>query len=92
MMKLYRGPYIDASCQDWFHLAQWFQMRRLKCDALTDDDGRRRRTTDDGRFMVKKAHPEGSGSGELKMSQCESRSQYTEACSGELENQTIAIS
>ena len=26
------GPYIDASCQVWFHLAKLFQGRRLKYD------------------------------------------------------------
>ena len=36
MNKLYKGPYIDASCQVWFHLAQQFQRRRLKCEKLTD--------------------------------------------------------
>jgi hypothetical protein len=30
MKKLYRGPYIDAFCQAWFHLAQLFQRSRLK--------------------------------------------------------------
>jgi hypothetical protein len=30
MKKLYRGPYIDAFCQAWFHLAQLFQKSRLK--------------------------------------------------------------
>jgi hypothetical protein len=25
MEKLYRGPYIDAYCQIWFHLAKLFQ-------------------------------------------------------------------
>jgi hypothetical protein len=30
MEKLYRGPYIDAYCQAWFHLAKLFQRRRLK--------------------------------------------------------------
>jgi hypothetical protein len=30
MKKLYRGPYIDAFCQVWFHLAQLFQRSRLK--------------------------------------------------------------
>jgi hypothetical protein len=29
MKKLYRGPYIDAFCQAWFHLAQLFQRRRF---------------------------------------------------------------
>ena len=32
-----KGPYIDASCQVWFHLAQQFQRRRLKCELWTDD-------------------------------------------------------
>jgi hypothetical protein len=27
--KLYRGPYIDASCQVWLHLAKQFQRRRF---------------------------------------------------------------
>jgi hypothetical protein len=27
--KLYRGPYIDASCQIWLHLAKQFQRRRF---------------------------------------------------------------
>ena len=44
MNKLYKGPYIDASCQVWFHLALQFQRRRLKCEKLRTD-GR----TDDGR-------------------------------------------
>ena len=52
MRKLYKGPYIDASYQVQFHLAQWFQRRRLKCEKLTDD-GRR---TDDGRQVMTKAH------------------------------------
>jgi hypothetical protein len=34
--KLYSGPYIDAFCQAWFHLAQLFQRRRLKCEKLMD--------------------------------------------------------
>ena len=52
MNKFYKGPYMDASCQVWFHLAQQFQRRRLKCEKLTNgqtDD-------DDGRLMVAKAH------------------------------------
>ena len=32
-----RGPSIDASYQVSFHLAEVFQMRRLKCEKLTDD-------------------------------------------------------
>ena len=36
MKKLYRGPYIDASCQVWFHLAQLFQWRRLKCEKVNE--------------------------------------------------------
>ena len=45
MKKLYRGPYIDAFCQVWFHLVQLFQRSRLKYEKLTDG----RRKTDDGR-------------------------------------------
>ena len=51
MTKLCKGPTIDASCQVWFHLTQWFQRRRSKCEKLTDD----------GRFMVAKAHPDPLG-------------------------------
>jgi hypothetical protein len=29
MKKLYRGSYIDASCQVWLHLAKQFQRRRF---------------------------------------------------------------
>jgi hypothetical protein len=29
MKKLYRGPYIDAFCQVWLHLAKQFQRRRF---------------------------------------------------------------
>jgi hypothetical protein len=36
MKKLYRGPYIDAFCQVWFHLVQLFQRSRLKYEKLTD--------------------------------------------------------
>ena len=62
MNKLHKGPYIDASCYVWFHLAQQFQRRRLKCEKLTTDgrrtdDGRTDgRTTDDGRPVVAIAH------------------------------------
>jgi hypothetical protein len=28
MEKLYRGPYIDAYCQVWFHLAKLFNFDR----------------------------------------------------------------
>jgi hypothetical protein len=35
MKKLYRGPYIDAFCQVWFHLVQLFQRSRLKYEKLT---------------------------------------------------------
>jgi hypothetical protein len=41
MKKLYRGPYIDAFCQVWFHLA-WLFQRRLKCEKVngrTKSDG-----------------------------------------------------
>ena len=51
LWKLYRRPPIDAPCQVWLHLAQWFQRRTWKCEKLTDD----------GRFMVAKAHPHPSG-------------------------------
>jgi hypothetical protein len=39
MKELYRGPYIDAICQVWFHLVQLFQRSRVKYEKLTD--GRR---------------------------------------------------
>jgi hypothetical protein len=29
MKKLYRGSYIDASCQVWLHLAKQLQRRRF---------------------------------------------------------------
>jgi hypothetical protein len=29
MKKLYRGSYIDASCQVWLHFAKQFQRRRF---------------------------------------------------------------
>jgi hypothetical protein len=45
MKKLYRGPYIDAFCQAWFHLAQFFQRSRLKYEKVNG------RTTDDGWTM-----------------------------------------
>jgi hypothetical protein len=35
MKKFYRGPYIDAFCQVWFHLVQLFQRSRLKYEKLT---------------------------------------------------------
>jgi hypothetical protein len=34
MEKLYRGPYIDAYCQVWFHLAKLFQRRKLKYEKV----------------------------------------------------------
>ena len=34
MEKLYRGPYIDAYCQVWFHLAKLFQRRRFKYEKV----------------------------------------------------------
>jgi hypothetical protein len=40
MKKIYRGPYIDAFCQVWFHLAQLFQRSRLKYEKVNG------RTTD----------------------------------------------
>jgi hypothetical protein len=36
-MKLYRGPYIDAYCQVWFHLAKLFQRRRLKYEKVNEN-------------------------------------------------------
>jgi hypothetical protein len=53
MSNLYKGPSIDASYQVSVHLAEGFQRRRLKCKKLTDN---RRRTTDDGRQVMAKAH------------------------------------
>ena len=50
MKKLYRGPYIDAFCQVWFHLAQLFQRSRLKYEKV---NGRR---TDDGRQVMAIPH------------------------------------
>ena len=46
MSTLYKGPSIDASYQVSVHLAEGFQMRRLKCEKLTDD----------GRQVMAKAH------------------------------------
>ena len=37
MNNIYRGPYIDASYQVSVHLAEGFQMIRLKYEKLTDD-------------------------------------------------------
>jgi hypothetical protein len=34
MEKLYRGPYINAYCQVWFHLAKLLQRRRLKYEQV----------------------------------------------------------
>ena len=51
MEKLYRGPYIDAYCQVWFHLVKLFQRRRLKYEQVNG------RTTSDGNTF---------GPGELK--------------------------
>ena len=42
MKQLYRGPYIDALCQVWFHLAQLFQRSTLKYEKVngrTPSDG-----------------------------------------------------
>ena len=36
MGTLYTGLSIDDSCQVSVHLAKRFQMRRIKCDKLTD--------------------------------------------------------
>ena len=54
----------DALCQVWLKLARWFWRRRWKCEKFTDRrmDGRTyrqtdgRRTTDDGRQVIRKAH------------------------------------
>jgi hypothetical protein len=46
MEKLYRGPYIDAYCQVWFHLAKLFQRRRLKYEKVNG------RTTSDGNNLT----------------------------------------
>ena len=64
MKKLYRGPYIDAFCQVWFHLAQLFQRSRLKYEKVNGrktDDGR----TTDAKWWQYLTWP--FGSGELKM-------------------------
>jgi predicted aminopeptidase len=34
--KLYKGPYIDAYYQVWFHLAMLFQRRRLKYEKVNE--------------------------------------------------------
>jgi hypothetical protein len=44
--EIYRGPYIDAFCQVWFHLAQSFQRSRLKYEKVNG------RTMDDGRQVM----------------------------------------
>ena len=59
MEKVYRGPYIDAYCQIWFHLAKLFQRRRLKYEKVN------RRTTSDGNT----SHGPNFGPGELKNDQ-----------------------
>jgi hypothetical protein len=46
MSNLHRKPSIDASYQVSVHLAEGFQMRRLKCEKLTGDG---RQTPSDGR-------------------------------------------
>ena len=58
MKKLYRGPYIDAFCQAWFHLAQLFQRGRLKYEKVNG------RTTDAKWWQYLLTWP--FGSGELK--------------------------
>jgi hypothetical protein len=40
VIALFSGPYIDAYCQVWFHLAKLFQRRRLKYEKVNG------RTTD----------------------------------------------
>jgi hypothetical protein len=37
-----RGPSKDHSSKVWSNLAQWFLRRRLKCEKLTTDDGRKK--------------------------------------------------
>jgi hypothetical protein len=59
MKKLYRGPYIDAFCQAWFHLAQLFQRSRLKYEKVNEWTTDGRRTPIDGNtshdpFLTKK--------------------------------------
>jgi hypothetical protein len=54
MEKLYRGPYIDAYCQVWFHLAKLFQRRRLKYEKV---NGRRRIILFSDWLMLKKSSP-----------------------------------
>jgi hypothetical protein len=49
MSNLYRGPFIDASCQVSVHLDKGFQRRRLECKKLADD---RRRTPSDGKSSL----------------------------------------
>ena len=46
MSNFYRGPSIDASYQVSDQLVLQFQIRRLKCEKLTDD----------GRQVMVKAH------------------------------------
>jgi hypothetical protein len=48
--EFYRGPYIDAFCQAWFHFAQLFQRNRLKYEKVNG------RTTDDGRQVMAIPH------------------------------------
>jgi hypothetical protein len=54
MKKLYRGPYIDAYCQGWFHLARLFQRSRLKYEKV---NGR----TTDAKWWQYLTWPFGSG-------------------------------
>ena len=58
MRKIYKGLYIDASWQVWFHLSQWFQ-RRLKCETLTTDDGHFMMAITHMTFWVMKAKKKG---------------------------------
>jgi hypothetical protein len=53
MSNFYKGPSIDASYQVSVHLAEWFQMRRLKFERLTDDG---RQMTDGVHQEKAKAH------------------------------------
>ena len=45
--KLHRQPSIDASYQVSVHVAEGLQMRRLKCEKLSDDG---RRMPSDGKI------------------------------------------
>jgi hypothetical protein len=48
--------YIDAFCQDWFHLAQLFQRSRLKYEKVNGRTTYKGRRTDDGRQVMAIPH------------------------------------